>query len=99
MRLYEEIFKDVDGVAGARCLFLPGGGGYFEAVKSVEDFSPREVVIVFPSCRVRVFGTFLSIKKYCDGDLQLSGRIFSCEVLKDGSKIGAQVPPTAEEGE
>lgn len=92
MRLYDEIFRDVDGVAGARCLFLPGGGGYFEAVKSLEDFSSQEVLIVFQSCRVLVEGINLSVKKYCDGDLQLSGRIFSCAVVSDGSKIGSQVP-------
>jgi len=92
MRLYDEIFRDVDGVAGSRCLFLPGGGGYFENVKSVEDFSPQEVIILFSNCRVLVEGVGLSIKKYCDGDLQLSGRIFSCEVVSDGTKIGSQVP-------
>lgn len=92
MRLYEEIFKGVDGVSGARCLFLPGGGGYFEHVKFVEDFSTQEVIIAFPSCRVRVFGVRLSIEKYCDGDLQLGGCIFSCTVLKDDTKIGKQIP-------
>ena len=68
------------------------GGGYFEAVKSLEDFSSQEVLIVFHNCRVLVEGINLSIKKYCDGDLQLSGRIFSCEVVSDGTKIGSQAP-------
>ncbi len=97
MRLYEEIFKSVDGVAGARCLFLPGGGGYFENVKFVEDFSPREVIVAFSDCRVRVFGVRLSIEKYCDGDLQLGGDIFSCSVLKDNTKIGKLVPTEQDE--
>ena len=44
MRLYEEIFKDVDGVFFARCSVIPRGGGYFEGVKAVEDFSDEKIV-------------------------------------------------------
>ena len=40
MRLYEEIFKSAEGVAFSRCIFVPKGGGYFEGVKAVDDFSP-----------------------------------------------------------
>ena len=41
MRLYEEIFKDTDGASLSRCVIVPNGGGYFEGVKTVEDFSPQ----------------------------------------------------------
>ena len=80
MRLYDEIFKNTDGVAFARCTIVPGGGGYFEGVKAVGDFSPERIVICFPKDTVAAEGKNLSIKKYYDGDLQLSGNIFSLRV-------------------
>lgn len=80
MRLYEEIFKNVEGVAASKCVFVPRGGGYFEGVKSVGEFSPKRVLVCFPKEQVLVEGENLIIKKYCDGDLQLSGRITSVRV-------------------
>ena len=84
MRLYEEIFKNADGAAFSRCTIVPKGGGYFEGVKSVGDFSSERVVIYFPKETVTAEGERLSIKKYYDGDLQLSGEIFSLRVERDG---------------
>lgn len=84
MRLYEEIFKNTEGAAFTRCTFVPGGGGYFEGVKAVGDFSPERVVVHFPRERVEIEGKNLSIKKYYDGDLQLSGQIYKVAVEKDG---------------
>ena len=81
MRLYDEIFKDADGDSFSRCIFVPDGGGYFEGVKSVADFTADRVVLCFPRKTVEILGVGLSIKKYCDGDLQLCGRIHSCAVI------------------
>lgn len=75
MRLYDEIFKSTDGVGLARCTVVPDGGGYFEGVKSIGDFSSERIVVCFAKQTVEVTGKGLSIKKYYDGDLQLSGRI------------------------
>ena len=86
MRLYDEIFKNTDGVAFARCTIIPCGGGYFEGVKAVGDFSPERIVICFPKERVEAEGKNLSIKKYYDGDLQLSGSIHSLRVVDDEGK-------------
>ena len=83
MRLYEEIFKDADGAAFQRCIIVPGGGGYFQGVKSVGDFSSERAVICFPKEQVEINGKNLSVKKYCDGDLQLTGRIFQLNVLRE----------------
>ena len=74
MELYEEIYE---GFREARCSFLPNSGGYFEGVKGLNGFSDTEIVLLFKKSRVVVRGEQLEIKKYCDGDLQLSGRIFS----------------------
>lgn len=80
MRLYDEIFKSVE-TAAARCVVVPSGGGYFEGVKTVGDFSPEKIVLYFPRESVEIEGEELSIKKYCDGDLELSGKIVCLRVV------------------
>ena len=82
MRLYDEIFKNADGGALARCVIVPCGGGYFEGVKTVGDFSSERIVLYFPKEGVEVVGKALTIKKYCDGDLQLAGKIHALRVLE-----------------
>ena len=85
MRLYDEIFKNADGGALARCVIVPCGGGYFEGVKAVGDFSAERIVLYFPKESVEVEGAALTIKKYCDGDLHLMGKIHALRVLgKEG---------------
>lgn len=79
MELYEEIYE---GVVEARCSFLPMGGGYFQGVKALAGFSDKEISLLFKKFRVIVKGEKLEIKKYCDGDLQLSGCIFSVGLEK-----------------
>ena len=81
MELYEEIYE---GVVETRCSFLPLGGGYFQGVKALIGFSDSEIVLLFKKNRVIVRGEGLEIKKYCDGDLQLSGQIFSVGLDKQG---------------
>ncbi len=83
MRLYDEIFKNTDGAALSRCVFIPNGGGYFEGVKSVGDFSSERVLVCFPKTQVSVEGENLTIKKYCDGDLQLAGRIYAVRLERE----------------
>ena len=78
MRLYDDIFKNPNDSACARCVIVPGGGGYFEGVKSVGDFSSERLVLYFSGdCTqsVEVEGKNFIIGKYCDGDLQLFGAI------------------------
>ncbi len=82
MRLFDELFKDAEGGAVSRCTVVPCGGGYFEGVKAVGDFSPERIVVYFPKASVLAEGKGLVIKKYCDGDLQLSGEILSLQVVK-----------------
>ncbi len=86
MRLYDEIMKSADGGAFSRCVIVPRGAGYFEGVKAVGEFSPERVEICFPKETVVAEGVNLHIKKYCDGDLQLSGRILCVRVLEREGK-------------
>lgn len=81
MRLYNEIFKNADGLAYCRYTVVLGGGGYFEGVKSVGDFSPEQIVLFFPKCSLQIDGKGLEIKKYCDGDLELVGAIYTVTTL------------------
>ena len=81
MRLYDEIFKTADGAALSRCIFVPDGGGYFEGVKYVEDFSAEKIALRFPYKRLEIEGKALSIVKYCDGDLEIGVKILSLRVV------------------
>ncbi len=81
MRLYDEIFLRAEGAAGAKCLIVPCGGGYFEGVKSVGDFSPNQIELFFRTHGALVEGEALLIRKYCDGDLELGGKILSVRFL------------------
>ena len=82
MRLYDEIFKNADGAASARYTVVCGGGGYFEGVKTVGDFCDNRIVLYFPRACIEVEGIDLSIGKYCDGDLELRGKILSTKLLE-----------------
>ena len=41
---YEEILKSAEGASISRCILVPNGGGYFEGVKAVGDFSDEKIV-------------------------------------------------------
>ena len=86
MRLYEELFKDADSFIGARCTFTPKGGGYFEGVKAVEDFTPEKILLCLARERVEICGERLFIKKYCDGDMEIGGKISALIVLSKGGE-------------
>jgi hypothetical protein len=88
MRLYDEIFKNPNESACARCTIVPGGGGYFEGVKSVGDFSNEKIVVYFPKQVVEITGEGLSIKKYYDGDLQIGGKVACVKVVLPGENGG-----------
>lgn len=83
MRLYDEIFKSADGGALARCILVPDGGGYFQGVKYVEDFSSEKIALCFSHKRVEIEGVGLSIVKYCDGDLEIGGKITAWRVVSE----------------
>lgn len=85
MRLYDEIFKNADGVAAERLVLVPNGGGYFEGVKTVEEFSSERLVLRFARLRAEVVGSGVFIAKFCEGDLELRGRISAFRVL-DGAE-------------
>ena len=82
MRLHEELCKGVDALTGARYTVAVQGGGYFQGVKTVGEFSETGLVLYFPRCAVEVEGNALVIQKYADGDLQLGGTITCVRVAQ-----------------
>ena len=80
LRLFDEIFKNDTLASLSRCVLIVGGGGYFEGVKTVGDFTPERIVLYFPKEMVEIEGENLSIGKYCDGDLRLLGTIRSWRI-------------------
>ena len=87
MRLYNEIFKSAEGAALSRCIIVPNGGGYFEGVKAVETFSPEQIVLCLTRGRVEINGARLLIKKYLDGDMEISGEISSLRTIGKGGDV------------
>lgn len=88
MRLHNEIFKRVDGAFDLmpKCLIVPNGNGYFQGVKTMGEFSDTRVEIYFQGLRplrAEVIGQALTVLKYCDGDLELGGKIVSFCVLEN----------------
>ena len=86
MRLYGEIFKRADGTVDwtPKCLIVPNGNGYFQGVKSVGELSDTRIELYFQGVyplRAEVAGKSLSVKKYCDGDLEIGGEISAFCVL------------------
>ena len=53
------------------------------SIITLGGFSDTEILLQFKKTAVVVRGENLEIKKYCDGDLQLSGKIFSV-ALQEG---------------
>jgi hypothetical protein len=89
MRLNGELFQGVDSFADARYTVVVAGGGYFQGVKSVGDFSPTLLMLHYPRAQLRVQGEKLCIRKYCEGDLEISGNIYAVELVLPEQKENA----------
>lgn len=78
MRLFDELFKDVEGGAVSRCTVVPCGGGYFEGVKAVGDFPPNASSCIFlrRACLRKARGW--SLKNTATGICSFRGRYFPC---------------------
>lgn len=83
MKLFGEI-KKLFGRAGGEFFrieytVLDGGGGYFENVKRILEFSPEAIVLGGKKGSLRVEGQNLSLGKYFGGDLMIRGEIAKVE--------------------
>ena len=85
MRLYDEIFKSAEGVALSRFTIVPRGGGYFEGVKAVGEFSTEKILLLYPKAVLEIDGENLSIGKYVDGDLKIEGKVRAVSLVDGGN--------------
>ena len=60
-----------------RILLLGDRAGYFEKVKSVISFSESQIELAVKNAVVTVSGENLTIKKFCEGDVVICGKIVS----------------------
>lgn len=91
MRLFKEICGNLLGDVSpkGRCLFFTGGGGYFQGVKSFENFSQKTVTLRFSGGSLKITGEGFIVEKFRDGDFELLGRIFSLEYVSADRKSPA----------
>ncbi len=100
MRLFKEICGNLLGDVSpkGRCLFFTGGGGYFQGVKSFENFSQKTVTLRFSGGSLKITGEGFIVEKFRDGDFELLGRIFSLEYVSADRKSPAPLasaPPAS----
>ncbi len=89
MRLYQEILQKIglsEAFSSERCVWVLGGGGYFQGVKSVSEFSEDKVVLAYGSGVLTVLGERFCIDKYEGEDVALSGEISSVAYEPRGKK-------------
>lgn len=78
MRLFSEIEKTLgmeEDSSRVQYTVLDGGGGYFQNVKKILEFSENAIVFSGRRGGVRVEGEGLSLGKYYLGDAVVRGRI------------------------
>ena len=82
MGLLSEIKKNFSAEGSAfsvQYTVVDGGGGYFQNVKRLLEFSPETVVLKGGKGSLRIEGENLSLGKYFQGDLIVHGMIKKVE--------------------
>ena len=64
-----------------RAVIFGDKAGYFENVVGIKSFSPDEIVVFLKRGELKIVGSKLYVKKYCDGDLVIAGRIQAVSLL------------------
>lgn len=54
---------------------------YLENVKSIAGYSQEEIILQISDGGLKIFGKALYIKKYCEGDLIVCGKIKGLEKI------------------
>jgi sporulation protein YqfC len=58
-----------------RILLIGEDSGYFENVKSIKSYTETEIVLSVKSGLIVVSGENLYVKKFCQGDVAICGKI------------------------
>ncbi len=75
MKLLQQILTEAGANLDRSFTIVPAFGGYFKAVKRVEDYSSEKVVLIIAKRRLTVTGEKLVIDKYFQQDLLIRGEI------------------------
>lgn len=75
MKLLQQILKEAGANTDGAITIVPAFGGYFKAVKKVEEFSPEKIVLTASKKRLTVTGENLRIDKYFQQDLLILGDV------------------------
>ena len=80
MELFREISRSLKAETGAGVSFtVLEGGGYFQNVKRIEEFSSETILLRGKKGKVRLIGRDLSLSKYYAGDVAVLGEILKVE--------------------
>jgi len=60
-----------------RIMLIGDFAGYFEHVKTIISYSPEEIILGVKKNIVKVVGEKLLIKRFCEGDVVICGKIIS----------------------
>ncbi len=75
MKILQQLLKEAGADTAGVITIVPAFGGYFSAVKRVEEYTPQKIVLSANKRRVIVSGENLIIDKYFMQDLAVRGNI------------------------
>ncbi len=73
--------SDMPTIPPFRAVLFGNNAVYFENIKSIIGFSPEQIILSVKTGEVKLSGEGLYIKKYCEGDVVICGKICSIENL------------------
>lgn len=75
MKFLQQLLKEWGADISGAITIVPGYGGYFSAIKRVEEYSPQKIVLSAYKHRVIIVGESLVIDKYFMQDFSVKGNI------------------------
>ena len=75
MKILQQLIKEAGADMAGAVTIVPQFGGYFSAVKRVEEYTPQKIVVSAYKRRVVISGENLVIDKYFMQDLAVKGNI------------------------
>lgn len=62
-----------------RATIIGDEAGYFENVLEIKSYSEEEIILSLKKGGIKILGEKLYVKKYCEGDVAVCGKIKSLE--------------------
>lgn len=80
MKILQQLLKESGADICGAMTIVPAYGGYFSAVKRVEEYTPQKIVLSAYKHRVIIVGENLVIDKYFMQDFSVKGNIAGVSV-------------------